>query len=134
MDQVGKSIPRTDGFSKVTGSARFIDDYHFDGMLYASVFRAPCPRGRIINLDKSLASALAGVHGIFTAKDIPGKNIVPVVDIDQPLLADEIFNFTGEAIAIAVADDPDTAEEAVSLLKLEYESLPPVLTIEDALS
>ncbi|MDD3626626.1 MAG: xanthine dehydrogenase family protein molybdopterin-binding subunit, partial [bacterium] len=133
MDQIGKSIPRIDGEAKVTGSAKFVNDYLFDGMLHAKIFRAPSPRGKIIKLDTEQAKQLPGVRGIFTAKDIPGKNIVPVVERDEPLLADKVFNFTGEAIAIIVADDPDTAEEAVSLIKLEYEPLPSVLAIEDAL-
>ncbi|MCK4667947.1 xanthine dehydrogenase family protein molybdopterin-binding subunit, partial [Candidatus Dependentiae bacterium] len=134
MSFIGKSIQRIDAVSKVNGSAKFIDDYYFDSMLYARIFRAPVPRGRIKNLDLSAAEKLAGIKGIFTAKDIPGANIVPVVEKDQPLLADEVFNFAGEAIAIVVADDPDIAEEGVSLIKLDYEELPSILTIEDSIN
>ncbi len=134
MSFIGKSVQRIDAVSKVNGSAKFIDDYYFDGMLHARIFRAPVPRGRIKNLDLSEAEKLPGIKGIFTAKDVPGKNIVPVVEKDQPLLADEVFNFAGEPIAIVVADDPDIAEEGASLIKLDYEELPSILTIEDSIN
>ncbi|HKF54598.1 MAG TPA: aldehyde oxidase, partial [Blastocatellia bacterium] len=85
MKAVGENIPRREGVDKVTGSARYIDDISFDGMLYGKTIRSTVPRGRIksISFDPAFDWSRVVVAGW---RDIPGPNIVALIEEDQPLL------------------------------------------------
>ena len=126
MNSVGKSEIRKDAAPKVTGAALFTDDIKFPGMLYGATIRSPKPRIKILGIDDKEARKLNGVAGIYYAKDIPGGNIVPLVFMDYPFLADKEAKFQGQAIGLVAAGDILTARKAARLVKVKYRELPAV--------
>jgi len=131
---VGKGVRRVDALEKVLGKAKYVEDYFFDGMLYVRLVKSTIPHGRIKKIDVSGALRLPGVVGVFTAKDIPGINQVGYALPDQPLLAEGKVRFHGEVVALVAAEDPDVAEEAARLVKVEYEPLPAVFDPLEAMN
>jgi CO/xanthine dehydrogenase Mo-binding subunit len=131
---VGKSVERTDGRVKVTGRARYAGDLVAPGMLYGKILRSPVAHAKILNIDTSRAKGLPGVMAIITGKDFPGIPFGTRPDIrDQiPMPITKVHHF-GEGVAAVAALDEDTAEEALDLIRVEYEELPVVLTAADAL-
>ena len=131
---VGKSVERTDGRVKVTGSARYAGDLVAPGMLHGKILRSPLAHAKILNIDTSRAKALPGVMAVITGKDFPGIPFGTRPDIrDQiPMPITKVHHF-GEGVAAVAAFDEDTAEEELDLIKVEYEELPVVLTAADAL-
>jgi CO/xanthine dehydrogenase Mo-binding subunit len=122
---VGKALPRIEGFGKVTGQTKYAADLPFEGLLWAKVLRSPIPHGRIKNIDTSKAKALAGVHAVLTGADVPNIFVGTRVK-DQPVLVTDQVRFVGDAIAAVAADKKEIAEEAVTLIDVEYEELPNV--------
>ena len=126
---------------KALGRAKFTGDMVLPGMLYGKILRSPHPNARILNIDTSRAEKLPGVKAVVTGKvdtprgpdGEPGKfGIVPAT-IDQVLLPIDRVRYAGEEIAAVAAVDEDTAEEAISLIKVKYEVLPHVITAEEAM-
>ncbi|MCH7766708.1 MAG: xanthine dehydrogenase family protein, partial [Acidobacteria bacterium] len=130
---VGRSVPRKEGRDKVTGRARYIDDFTFPGMLYGATVRSPCARGRIRGI-----SFEGGIpwneFTVVTAKDIPGRNYVALILADQPFLADGVVNHPEEPVVLLAHPDKYLLEEARRQVRLEIEPLPAVFTLEDSLS
>jgi xanthine dehydrogenase molybdenum-binding subunit len=124
--EVGKPRPNPNALAKIRGSARFTDDYHFPGMLYARTKRAHIPHGRINSIDVSAARELDGVHAVLTHEDVPGRNAHGVVSIDWPVLCDHKVRYAGDAVAIVAADSEDIATAALDLIEVDYEELPAV--------
>ena len=119
---VGKSPLRVDATEKVTGRAVYIDDLKLSGMLYGKVLRSKYAHARILGIDASKAERLPGVKGVVTGADIPflhGESMM-----DEPFLAKEKVRYSGEGVAAVAAVDEETAERALSLVKVEYEELP----------
>lgn len=129
---VGKSVKRLDAPDKVKGTAKYIDDLSFTGMLYGAVVRSPHPHAEILEIKLEKALKVKGVAGIYTAKDIPGKNIIPLIHQDQPLLAEKTVNHIGEGIAVIAGESLLAAKSALEAVKIKYKSLTPTLTIEEA--
>jgi 4-hydroxybenzoyl-CoA reductase subunit alpha len=131
---VGKSVERTDGRVKVTGRARYAGDLAAPGMLHGKILRSPVAHARIINIDVSRAKAMPGVMAVITGKDFPGipYGTRPDTRDQLPMPITKVHHF-GEGIAAVAAIDQDTAEEALDLIRFEYEELPVVLTSADAL-
>ncbi len=131
---VGKSVERTDGRVKVTGKARFAGDLIASGMLHGKILRSPWAHAKILNIDTSKAKALPGVLGVITGRDFPGIPFGTRPDTrDQlPMPITKVHHF-GEGVAAVAAVNEDIAEEALDLIKVDYEELPVVLTAEDAL-
>ena len=123
---VGKPQANPNALGKITGSARFTDDYQFPGMLYARTKRAGLPHARIRSIDASAARALPGVHAVLTHEDIPGRNLHGLVTIDWPVLCGEKVRYAGDAIAIVAADTEEIAAAALQLIDVDYEELPAV--------
>src|SRR5213083_2973467 len=142
MTLVGKSIPRKEGRKKVTGQALYVDDLKFDGMLHGVTVRSSIARGRIKNISFDQPPATAGgsdfipwnVFTIVTAKDIPGENYVALILNDQPFLADEEVNHPEEPIVLLAHHDKYLLEEARRHVRIEYEELPAVLSLDDSLA
>jgi CO/xanthine dehydrogenase Mo-binding subunit len=156
MTLVGKSIPRKEGRRKVTGQALYVDDLTFPEMLYGTTVRSSIARGRIksIAFDQPPASTTpSGLPArgprsaggsdrdipwneftIVTAKDIPGENHVALILNDQPYLADEIVNHPEEPIVLLAHPDKYLLEEARRHVRIEYEELPPVFSLQDSLA
>lgn len=126
MNAVGKSLPKKDALDKVTGQAKFIDDYTRQGLLFGVTVRSPEPHIKILSIDTKEALKLKGVVGVFTYKDIPGKNIVPLVLPDYPFLAEDTAKFAGQAIALVAAESEEIAKKAAGLVKIAYKKLPAV--------
>ena len=85
---VGQRIRRPDALEKVKGSALYIEDVAVAGALLAGVLRSPHAHARITRLDVFAARGLPGVHAVLTAADIPGQNLIPMIQNDWPVLAD----------------------------------------------
>ena len=128
---VGRAMPNPNALAKITGSARFTDDYSFPGMLYARTRRAGIPHARIRSIDTEAARALEGVRAVLTHADIPGRNAHGVVSIDWPVLCGNKVRYVGDAVAIVAADSERIAAEAIELIDIDYEELP---AVTDAIS
>ncbi|MFI5174869.1 MAG: xanthine dehydrogenase family protein molybdopterin-binding subunit [Terriglobia bacterium] len=131
MASVGERVARPDSWDKVTGSARYIDDLSFGGMLFAAVVRSPHAHARIRKLSLSKARRMPGVHAVLTARDIRGANLIPLIQQDQPMLASDEVQHIGEAVALVAAETRQQAQDAAGAIRVEYELLPSTLTIED---
>ena len=125
---VGRSEHRRDLPEKLTGEARYAADVTLPGMLSGKILRSPHPHARIVSVDASEAEALAGVRAILTPFDVPQGRIAP----DLAILDTEV-RFVGDEVAAVAADDEDVAEEALALIRVEYELLPFVTDARQAL-
>lgn len=123
---IGQSVPRPHEVEKVTGEARFTDDYVFPGMVYGRTKRSDYPHAKIVSIDTSQAEALPGVLAVLTYKDIPGENIHGIVFEDWPCLAGEKVRYMGDPVAIVAAETSEIAGEAIDLIDVQYEPLPVV--------
>jgi 4-hydroxybenzoyl-CoA reductase subunit alpha len=132
---VGKPVERTDGRIKASGSAKYAADLIAPGMLYGKLLRSPLAHAKIKNIDTKKAKALKGVKAVITGRDFPGVPFGTRPDTrDQLAMPITKVHHFGEGVAAVAAVDEDTAEEALDLIKVEYEELPVVLTAEDALA
>ncbi len=122
---VGKGVRRIDALDKVTGRARFVEDFEFKDTLYVRLVKSPIPHGRILSVKPEKALELGPVW-VFTAADIPGENQVGYALPDQPLLAEGKVRFVGEPVALVASPDPDLSERAAELVEVEYEELPAI--------
>ncbi len=128
--EIGKAQPNPDALAKIRGQAKFTDDYHFPGMLYARTLRAGVPHARIRSIDTAAARALAGVRAVLTSDDIPGRNLHGIVDLDWPVLCGDKVRYSGDAVAIVAADTEVIAARALELIKVDYEEL---IAVTDAM-
>jgi len=128
MTVVGKRVNRSEAVDRVTGAGLFTDDLSYTGMLHAAVVRSPVARGEIQQIEATGALKMKGVEGVFTSKDIPGRNSVPIILDDQPFLAEKYVNYAGEPIAVVVASDRRTARAAALKVKVKIKRLTPLLS------
>jgi CO/xanthine dehydrogenase Mo-binding subunit len=129
LKYVGHSVPRVDGIEKVTGRAKFLGDLMIPGMLHGKIARSAYPHARILSIDTSKAEALAGVVAVLTAADL--SDPVPAYN-GRPVIAANKVRYVGEPVAAVAAVDLATSEEAISLIDLQYEELPPLIGIDAA--
>ena len=122
---VGKPVTRQEGPDKVSGHFQYAADVTLPGMIWGKVLRSPYPHARILHIDTSQAMSLPGVRAVITGQDTAGMLVGRMVR-DVPLLAVDKVRFVGEKVAAVAADDLDTAEEALTLIDVEYEPLPGV--------
>ncbi len=127
MRWIGARVVRKDAIEKVTGRARFAADLFVPGMLRVKVVRSGVAYGRIRRIASQDALEVPGVVAVLTAKDIPGRNCIPVVFDDLPLLAAQEVRFHGEPVALVAAETEVAAEEGARRVLVEVEELPPVL-------
>jgi CO/xanthine dehydrogenase Mo-binding subunit len=120
---VGVAIPRPDGPEKVTGRVQYVGDIKPKGLLHAKLLRSPHAHAKIVSIDTSAAKALPGVRAVLTAKDIPHlKKKAPTRA--HAVLAIDRAVFMGQPVAAVAADEPSIAEEALDLIRVEYQVLP----------
>ena len=124
MAVISRSVPPQEVTEKVTGKAKYTDDYHFPGMLYARTLRSPHPHARIIAIDTAAARALPGVRAVLTHADVPGENRHGLVFRDWPVLCDSVVRYVGDAVAIVAAETEAVAAQALGLIRVEYALLP----------
>ena len=129
---LGKSVVKKDTMEKVRGTARFAADLEMPNMLYGGVFRSTITAGYIKSFDPSAALAIPGVACVLTSKDIPGKNRIGIILKDEPILVDDKIRRYGDAIAVVAAETPDLLEDALAAIRVEYEEIEPVLSVERA--
>ncbi len=130
--QIGKSPPRIDGPDKVTGAACFVDDIDFGpDLLHAEIVESPHAHALIKGVDTAAAAAVPGVVCVVTGQDFPYH--FGLYMKDRYIFARDRVRFVGEQVAAVVARDPVTARRAARLVRVDYEPLPPVLSVEDAL-
>jgi xanthine dehydrogenase molybdenum-binding subunit len=125
---VGRAIPRLGLADKVRGSARYTADLKRPDMLYGRVLRSPHAHARIVHIDASEAVRLPGVHAVLTYRDVPAVRI----DVDL-LPLDPVVRFVGDEVALVAAESEAIAEDAVRLIRVEYDVLPAVFEAEAAL-
>lgn len=123
---VGRSPPRKDGADKVTGRARYLDDLTFPGQLFGRTVRSQVAHGRIRRIVWDQGFDWADIVRV-TAADIPGENVVHLIEDDQPMLAAEVVRHREEPIALIAGPDRDRLEEALRHVRVEIEELPTVL-------
>src|SRR3990170_5502492 len=131
---VGESELRIDGVPKVVGSFAYSGDLWAEGMLWGHTLRSPHAHARIRGIDISAALSGPGVHAILLADDIPGQRTFGIEFPDQPVLAEHVVRHIGEPVAIVAAEDPELARRAAERIRVEYEELPAVTDMEEALA
>jgi CO/xanthine dehydrogenase Mo-binding subunit len=132
VTKIGTSIPRPDAHDKVTGAALYPADLIREGMLHAKAVFAHRPSARILRIDASTALAMPGVRAVLTAADVP-YNRFGLIETDQPLLCEDRVRFSGDRVALVVAQTPEAAAAGASAVKVEYEDLPVLTDPRDAL-
>src|SRR5260221_13994099 len=133
-DIVGQRLRRPAAPDKVKGPALYIDDLAFAGSLLAGVLRSPPPHARIVDLGVTQASPIPGVRAILTARDLPGQNLIPMIQPDWPVLAGEFVRHVGEAVALVAAEDPAALKRALEAIVVDYEPRVAILDMEEALA
>src|SRR6202023_3777554 len=142
--QFGARVKRLEDPALLTGRGRFVDDIKLPGTLEACFVRTPHAHARIRSIDATAARALAGVHAVLTADDLPGPMardpipmILPVLGIKacrtQLCRASEEVAYAGQTVALVVADNRYVAEDAAALVAIDYEVLPAISDCRDAL-
>ena len=134
MKWVGQSLERVGAADRVTGRQRYAADLRLDNVLQVKLVTLNCARARIIKIHTAEAAAVEGVRCIMTAADLPQPvpRCGPAYN-DRPVIGVGETRFFGEPVAAVAAETEDAAELAAGLVRVEYEELPPVLTIEQAL-
>ncbi len=140
---IGTRPIRHDGVDKVTGRAAYGADFSLPGMLHGAVLRSPHAHARIVSIETSAAEAMPGVKAVVTGKDIPpnsaklvlgGEAALDLRDMGDNLLAHDKVLYHGHAVAAVAATSVDIAREAAQHIKVEYDVLPPVTSIDQAIA
>ena len=130
---VGARAFRTDVRDKVLGTGAYCDDLYLDGMAHASAVRSQYPRARVLDIDASAALALPGVLAVLTADDVPHNKVGHLQqDWDVMIAKGDITRCVGDAICLVVAESEAVLKQAKELVKVDYEPLEPVRTIQEA--
>jgi xanthine dehydrogenase molybdenum-binding subunit len=139
---IGTRPIRHDGADKVTGRAKYANDTNMSGMIYGKILRSPHAHARIKSIDYSAAEALPGVLAVVTAKDLAavedrieemGEDSVNLRYLSNNILADDKVLYHGHAVAAVAAVNIHVAEEALGLIKVDYEVLPHVIDAKEAM-
>jgi len=130
---VGVSVPKLEGYDKVTGRALYVDDIRLPGMLHGRTVRSTIPRGRIVRIERDPAFDWSGFT-IADHRDIPGENVVALIEDDQPLLAAGEIRHAEEPVLLLAHQDAERAEAATRAVRIVCEPLEPVLTMEESLA
>ncbi len=141
---LGTRPVRPDGLDKVLGRALFADDFYLPNMIHGRILRSPHAHARIKSIDTSAAEALPGVRAVVTGADFPriddvmvsqgAAGMINMADVAANCIARDKVLYDGHAVAGVAADNPHVAEEAVNLIKVEYELLPPVMDVRTAMA
>jgi 4-hydroxybenzoyl-CoA reductase alpha subunit len=133
LSVIGKRLPKVDAMAKCVGETRYADDLNFPRMLYAKLLRSPHPHARIREIRTEKATNLEGVYAVILGKDLPEKfGVLPSTE-DEEALAIEKARYVGNPIAAVAAASEAIAEKALKLIDVDYEPLPPIFSIEEAL-
>jgi CO/xanthine dehydrogenase Mo-binding subunit len=139
LNEIGKPTMRQDILGHVTGRSPYFDDHRFDGLLHLKALRSPHHHARIRSISTSEAERSPGVRRIITGRDV-AVNLNTLLSLlnfgkdDEPALATETVRYKGEPIVAVVADSEREAFEAIEKIRVDYEVLPHVLEVEDAMA
>jgi xanthine dehydrogenase molybdenum-binding subunit len=141
---IGKSVKRVDAVAKVTGRARYTDDFYIPGMLVAKYLRSTIAHGRVKRIDSSKAKRLAGVEAVYTYEDVPQTKFATAghpysldpahKDVEDRLLLTQHVRYWGDEIAIVVAENSLILQDALKLIQVEYEEYEPLTALKASLS
>jgi CO/xanthine dehydrogenase Mo-binding subunit/aerobic-type carbon monoxide dehydrogenase small subunit (CoxS/CutS family) len=132
---VGRSVPRTDVLDKVTGRARYVTDLELPGMAHARLLRSPYAHARIVRIDTSRAREIDGVLAVLTGADLTWCDpYYGPAFRDRPVLAIDVVRHEGEPVVAVAAVDAATAVRALELVEIDWDDLPAVTTLEEALA
>jgi len=129
---IGTSPQRPDGNLKVRGEFAYASDLWHEDMIWGATLRSPHPYALIKSVDLTEALKVPGVYAVLTHEDVPGHNLYGLEHKDQPVLAENVVRYQGEAVALVGADHPETALRAIKRIKVDYEVLTPVVDMETA--
>ena len=130
---IGKNILRSGTLEKLRGEAVFSADVELDSPLVLKALRSGRAHAEVVGIDPAKALGLEGVVAVFTAKDIPGKNLLGIINKDQPLLASDKIRSIADAVALVAADTEEAANRALSAIEVTYRDLPAVFDPEEAM-
>ena len=130
---VGKPTARVDGPDKVTGAGKYAVDISLPGMLWGRSLRSPYAHARIVRIDATQAQQVPGVHAVLIGADVAGIRYGRRL-YDVPILAQDRVRFIGERVAAVAAESRDIADRALALIVVEYEELPAVFDVDEAMS
>lgn len=131
LNVIGKSVPRKESLDKVTGAARYTDDYDIPGLLHARMVTSPYAHAKIKSIEYADALKASGVRAVLTGQYFP--QLIGSTIVDRPPIAIDKVRYNGEPVAVVVADSEVEAEKAAKLIKVEYETLPVVNSPSEAL-
>ncbi len=124
---VGSSVGKRDAYAKVRGEASYAADLHRANAAHGKIVRSPYAAAVIRGIDVTIAAAYPGVFAVLTARDIPGEKLVGARTVrDQPVFAESVINFAGEAVALVLAESAEIAAEAATLVQVAFEPLEPI--------
>lgn len=130
---IGSSPPRKDALSKVTGQPLYAADLNFENMLYGKLLLSRYPSALIKMINPQKALAAPGVVKVLLAADIPGRNTFGLINPHQPVLAADQVRYSGEALALILAESEEAAEAALPLVEVDYEPLAGIFSAEEGL-
>ncbi|KAI9502076.1 putative xanthine dehydrogenase HxA [Coemansia spiralis] len=129
---VGKGVAHLSALKQVTGEARYVDDMPpLQGELYMAMVMSPKPHARLVSIDSAEALELPGVCRVLTASDVPGENKWNIFH-DEEILPTSEVHYVGQPVALVVAESQKIAQEAARRVRVEYEDLPAVLSVREA--
>ncbi len=133
---VGSKPQRVDAREKALGKGEYVDDMFVEGMLYGAVLRTKYPRALIRGIDVTAVRASSGVEAVMTAEDIPGERYHGHIFHDWPALiaVGEETRYIGDALVLVAAKSKEQARAALNLVKVDYETLEPMITPAAALA
>ncbi len=132
---IGTRPIRPDGLDKVTGRARFAADLSLPGMLAGHVLRSPHAHARIVSIDTSAAEAIPGVKAVVSGSDFPDLDPAdPQYNVSRNLMARDKVLYEGQVVAAVAASSRGVAQQATEAIAIEYEVLPHVMTVDEAMA
>jgi len=139
LNEIGKRIRRQDIEGHVTGRSPFFDDHLFEGLLHIRCARSPHHHARIRRIDTSAAEAMSGVVRVLTGRDVPTNlnTLLSLLDFridDEPVLSETKVAYRGEPVAAVIAESEAQARAAAEAVRVEWEPLPHVLDVEEAIA
>ncbi|HXW00951.1 MAG TPA: molybdopterin cofactor-binding domain-containing protein [Anaerolineae bacterium] len=131
LNIIGKPNRKVDALQKVSGQTMYAADLSLPRMLHCKILRSIHPHARIVAIDTSAAKALPGVMAVITGQDLPNKfGILPVSQDEESLVIEKV-RYVGDPVAAVAAADEETAEAALKHIRVEYEVMPPIMSIEE---
>ncbi len=130
---IGRNVSRIGARERLTGQALFAADMRMNDSVALMALRSDRHHAVIVDIDVSAALNIPGCVGVFTSKDIPGRNRLGIINKDQRLLADDKVRCVGDAVALVAGETPEAAEQALKAIQVVYQDLPAVFDAEAAL-